>query len=93
MGILVLRLYKTMHRYFLWLGKYAPTPAVAGDMGWLAPQHKRWLCVMRKWSRMSCIGGSNYDSLFVRTIAFPVQVAYWIKELIAPCGTSVPCQL
>ena len=36
---------------------------------------------------------SNYDSLFVRTVAFPVQVAYWIKEVIAPCGTSVPCQL
>ena len=38
-------------------------------------------------------GGSNYDSLFVRTVTFPVQVAYWIKEVIAPCGTSVPCQL
>ena len=37
-------------------------------------------------------GGSNYDSLFVRTVAFPVQVAYWIKEVIAPCGYSVPCQ-
>ena len=35
----------------------------------------------------------NYDSLFVRTVALPVQVAYWIKEVIAPCGTSVPCQL
>ena len=22
--------------------------------------------------------GSNYDSLIVRTVAFPVQVAYWI---------------
>ena len=33
------------------------------------------------------------DSLFVRTVAFPVQVAYWIKEVIAPCGSSVPCQL
>ena len=39
------------------------------------------------------VGGSNYDSLFVRTVAFPVQVAYWIKEVIAPCGYSVPCQL
>ena len=37
-------------------------------------------------------GGSNYDSLFVRTVAFPVQVAYWTKEVIAPCGYSVPCQ-
>ena len=40
-------------RYFLGLGKYAPTPAVAWDMGLLAPQHRQWLCVMRKWFRMS----------------------------------------
>ena len=39
-------------RYFLGLGKYAPTPAVSGDMGWLAPRHKQWLCVMRKWLRV-----------------------------------------
>ena len=38
------------------------------------------------------IRGSNYDSLFARTVAFPVQVAYWTKEVIAPCGYSVPCQ-
>ena len=25
-------------------------------------------------------GGSNYDCLIVRTVAFPVQVAYWIKR-------------
>ena len=36
---------------------------------------------------------SRYDSLFVRTVALPVQVAYWIKDVIAPYGTSVPCQL
>ena len=35
-------------------------------------------------------GGSNYDSLFARTVAFPVQAAYWTKEVIAPCGYSVP---
>ena len=38
-------------------------------------------------SREVVIG--NYDSLFVRTVAFSVQVAYWIKEVIAPCGTIV----
>ena len=42
--------------------------------------------------KFQIFGGSNYDSLFVRTVAFPVQVAYWIKEVIAPCGYSVPCQ-
>ena len=29
---------------------------------------------------LKLIGGSNYDSLIVRTVAFPVQVAYWIKR-------------
>ena len=38
-------------------------------------------------------GGSNYDSLFARTVAYPVQVAYWNQRgHIAPCGYSVPCQ-
>ena len=52
------------------------------------------MCV-KKGINAACVdvGGSNYDSLFVRTVAFPVQVAYWIKEVIAPCGYSVPCQL
>ena len=29
-------------------------------------------------------GGSNYDSLIVRTVAFPVQVAYWTKRSWPP---------
>ena len=27
---------------------------------------------------------SNYDSLIVRTVAFPVQVAYWTKRSWSP---------
>ena len=45
-------------RYFLGLGKYAPTLAVSGDMGWLAPRHKQWLCVMRKWLRVLSMDNS-----------------------------------
>ena len=30
---------------------------------------------------------SNYDSLIVRTVAFPVQVAYWIKRSWPPADT------
>ena len=29
-------------------------------------------------------GGSNYDSLIVRTVAFPVQIAYWTKRSWPP---------
>ena len=33
------------------------------------------------------VGGSNYDSLIVRTVAFPVQVAYWTKRSWPPADT------
>ena len=44
--------------------------------------------ISRAWSRISyihfVISGSNYDSLIVRTVAFPVQVAYWTKRSWPP---------
>ena len=30
-------------RFFLGLGKYAPNPAVQGDMGWILPEHRQWI--------------------------------------------------
>ncbi len=39
-------------RYFLGLGKYAPTVAISGDMGWSNPQHRLWLCVIRQWCKL-----------------------------------------
>ena len=33
------------------------------------------------------IDGSNYDSLIVRMVAFPVQVAYWTKRSWPPADT------
>ena len=32
-------------------------------------------------------GGSNYDSLIARTVAYPVQVAYWILRSWPPADT------
>ena len=39
-------------RFFLGLGKYAPNPAVQGDMGWILPKHRQWICVIRQFCRM-----------------------------------------
>ena len=39
-------------RYFMGLGKYAPSPAIQGDMGWSLPEHRQWMCVIRQWCRM-----------------------------------------
>ena len=40
-------------RYFLGIGRYAPNAAVNGDMCWSAPEHKQWICVTRKWCRLT----------------------------------------
>ena len=39
-------------RFFLGLGKYAPNPAVQGDMGWILPKHRQWICVIRQVCQM-----------------------------------------
>ena len=39
-------------RFFQSLGKYASNPAVQGDMGWILPEHRQWICVIRQFYRM-----------------------------------------
>ena len=39
-------------RFFLGTGKYTPTAAVSGDMGWQPAQIKQWKCVCNYWNRM-----------------------------------------
>ena len=38
-------------RYFLGTGKYTPSAAVAGDMGWIPTFIKRYKCVCNQWTR------------------------------------------
>ena len=40
-------------RFYLGVGKYTPTAAVAGDMGWIPPLTKQWKCTSNLWSRLS----------------------------------------
>ena len=40
-------------RYFLGNGKYTPTAAVAGDMGWEPPIIKQYKCICNQWARFS----------------------------------------
>ena len=39
-------------RFFVGLGKYAPTAAVSGDMGWQQPETRQWMAVSRQWHRL-----------------------------------------
>ena len=38
-------------RFFLGTGKYTPTAAISGDMGWVPPIVKQWKCIARHWVR------------------------------------------
>ena len=39
-------------RSFLGVHKFAPKLAVEGDMGWLAPQYRAWLNILRMWNKL-----------------------------------------
>ena len=39
-------------RFYLGVGRYSPTAAVAGDMGWEPTIVKQWKCVGSFWSRL-----------------------------------------
>ena len=39
-------------RFFLGTGKYTPTAAVSGDMGWQSAYVKQWKCICIYWNRM-----------------------------------------
>ena len=39
-------------RFFLGVGKYTPSAAVQGEMGWKTPTHQQWLSVTRLWCRL-----------------------------------------
>ena len=45
-------------RFFLGLGKYAPNPAVQGDMGLMLPEHRQWICVIKQFCRMINMEGT-----------------------------------
>ena len=38
-------------RFFLGTGKYTPTTAISGDMGWIPPSIKQWETISRPWVR------------------------------------------
>ncbi len=40
-------------RFYLGTGKYTPTPAIFGDMGWDPPITRQWNCVCNTWCRFT----------------------------------------
>ena len=50
-------------RFFLGTGKYTPTAAMSGDMGWDPALVKQWKCICRYWNRMVCMDVSRVNKL------------------------------
>ena len=46
-------------RFYLGVGRYTPTAAVAGDMGWEPTIVKQWKCVGSFWSRLCNMDNSR----------------------------------
>jgi hypothetical protein len=39
-------------RYFMGVHKFAPLLAINGDMAWISTQHRRWVNILRFWTRL-----------------------------------------
>jgi len=48
-------------RFFLWVGKYTPNDAVAGEMAWVPPHVRQWKSVVGYWARLSDIPESRVN--------------------------------
>ena len=46
-------------RFYLGVGRYTPSTAVAGDMGWEPTIVKQWKCVGSFWSRLCNMDNSG----------------------------------
>ena len=48
-------------RFFLGVGKYTPTVAVQGEMGWIPPHIRQWKVVVNFWARLSCTNSTRLN--------------------------------
>jgi uncharacterized protein YeaO (DUF488 family) len=48
-------------RFFLGVGRYTPTHAVMGDMGWTSTEHRQWVAVSRVWCRLVNMSGDRVN--------------------------------
>ena len=45
-------IYLRAMRVFLGVHKFAPILAMEGDLGWMQPRYRRWICMLRLWNRL-----------------------------------------
>ena len=58
----VLMLQNRAMGFYLGVGKYTPTAAVAGDMGWIPSFTKQWKCTSNLWSRFSIMNNGRINN-------------------------------
>ena len=87
-------------RFFLGVGKYTPTVAVAGEMGWIPTNVRQWKIVVNFWARISCTNSSRLNKR-VALWAFAKSDQcknwyFWVKKLLKKltlhqfCDISIP---
>ena len=48
-------------RFFLGVGRYTPSSAVLGDLGWLPVQVNLWINLIREWCRLHALDSSRLN--------------------------------
>ena len=61
-------------RVFLGVGKYTPTAALHGELGWEPSISRQWLCIGRHVVRMSCTNSSRLNK----------RIALWASAYASP---------
>ena len=59
-------------KYFLGLGKYAPNTAINGDMGWSMPQQRQWICVIKRWCKLTNMNNTLLTKSIRHTLKWQV---------------------
>ena len=83
-------------RFFLGVGKYTPSAAVAGDMGWLPPIVKQYKNICNMWHRYSSMNISRINS---KVFQWTVNIAgrncknwvFIVKKMFVDLGLREPC--
>ena len=65
-------------RYFMGVGRYTPTAAVRGEMGWKEPVHCQRICVIRLWCHLCAISNSRLPrKIFLWSADLPNRFKSW----------------
>ena len=82
-------------RFFMGVGRYTPSLAVRGDMGWTLPGHRQWVCVIRLWCHLCSISNLRLPRrVFLWSELQPARYKSWctvVKKQLSDLGLNNLC--